>query len=1051
MLLKNIRIASIFLTVLFNFTVSSGQKYDFRQYNETSGLSGDVVYSVNQDKHGFLWVGTATDLFRFDGLVFRKVDFPGPQASRFASVIYRDSSDLLWIGASDGTLYYTAGDQLTAVPDVQGQRINDIKESPDGDLFVVTQNNGIYKIPGSDPTAVSHLPTTQGLLLYSVCLLPDGTIFAGTQESLITLKNTGDSVLIDKIVSGIEYIKVNSVIPTADKKGVIAGTEDYGMFYCGIGATELVAERINGLGDFDYLRIQSIFTDREGSYWVSSTGAGVLKLYIDEAGRNVTNIRYYNTKTGLAGDDTKTSFQDNEGNVWIALYGSGLNQLVSEAFTSFQPGKSTVENNILFIGKVGENYLLGTPVGYHLFDLFSGQSLHFERITGSTNGIQATSYHIDNSGAIWIGTGGGLFVKRPGEPIKPFFRALNAGENQITSVTSQNGRLWLSTRSGIIILDSKNGERIRTLTTADKLPHNSINQIYIDRTGQSLVATEASGIYVADIADGIKASDSEISGNIRNVIQGFSQSSDNGYWIATIGNGAFYLSGDSLFALTVFDGLYSNYCYSILADSDNKIWIGHERGFSRFDPDRSSVLVFTTEFADGGDCNPNAIFECPDGLIFIGTTNGVIVYDRNKDLKGIVPPQINIVSVTINDSVYPYQKEYHLPYSKYVVKIEYVGISLSNPELVRYQTKMLNYDTDWSDYTTSRQTTYRLPDGGFKFSVGSVNEAGVESVLNNAFEIVVQKPVWRRWWFVLSLLVTVSVLIFITVWIREENQRKARLALEKELQERTWEVIKQKEEIELQNTEITDSINYARRIQSSILPDVTKLRENFRDAFILFIPRDIVSGDFYWFDKIGDDRFILVCADSTGHGVPGAFMSMIGSTLLQDIISRKNVTRPSEILKLLDEQIFSTLNRNLDVGVSNDGMDMVVCEFNLKTRHLRFASAMRPVIIIMGGEPVYIRGNRSSIGGMSYSEKFFDDQEYYLEEGDTVYLFSDGFPDQFGGEDGKKMKVARLKKLIETLNDIPIDRQQSFITNFFYDWKGDYDQVDDILFMGIRV
>ena len=213
----------------------------------------------------------------------------------------------------------------------------------------------------------------------------------------------------------------------------------------------------------------------------------------------------------------------------------------------------------------------------------------------------------------------------------------------------------------------------------------------------------------------------------------------------------------------------------------------------------------------------------------------------------------------------------------------------------------------------------------------------------------------------------------------------------------------------------------------------------------------ILSGDFYWFDKLDDDRFLVVCADSTGHGVPGAFMSMIGSTLIQDIVTRKSVTRPSEILSMLDKLIFSTLNRNLEVGVSNDGMDMVVCEFNMKTRQVRFASAMRPVIIIMGGEPVYIKGNRSSVGGMSYSEKFFDDQEYYLAEGDAVYLFSDGFPDQFGGEDGKKMKVARLKKLIESLVDMPMEKQKDYITNFFYDWKGDYEQVDDILFMGIRM
>jgi serine phosphatase RsbU (regulator of sigma subunit) len=220
---------------------------------------------------------------------------------------------------------------------------------------------------------------------------------------------------------------------------------------------------------------------------------------------------------------------------------------------------------------------------------------------------------------------------------------------------------------------------------------------------------------------------------------------------------------------------------------------------------------------------------------------------------------------------------------------------------------------------------------------------------------------------------------------------------------------------------------------------------------VFFRPRDIVSGDFYWFEKMTEDKFILVCADSTGHGVPGAFMSMIGSTLLQDIVSRQHITRPSLVLKMLDKQIFSTLNQNLELGVSNDGMDMVICEVNIKTRHIIFASAMRPVILVLDGEPLYIKGNRSSVGGESVIEKYFDDQEYYLNEGDTLYLFSDGLPDQFGGADGKKMKIARLKKLIEDVTNLSLSEQKESITKFYDEWKGDYDQVDDVLLIGVRL
>ncbi len=1042
-------LAILLSAILFE---SFGQKYDFRRFSSLNGLPDNVVYAVNQDLNGFLWVGTGTGLFRFDGFVFRRVEFPVSTSNIFATVIFRDRTGTIWVGASDGSLFYAAASGLIRVNEVESQRINDIIETPEGELYVVTQNAGIFSVAGPAPYRVKHMVPPEGLLLYSLCLTKNGTIFAGTQENLVTLQLSDTGIMVDKVVQGIEYARVSSIIATNDGSSVLAGTDGYGLYSCSPESEVFKAEKIDVGEGSDYLRVQSLYNDRDGKIWIPTTGSGVLKISFDGSGKKVENIIEYNTITGLAGDDARSVYQDNEGNFWIALYGGGLNQLVSEAFTFVRPGDSNDENNIIFIGQQRDNYVLGTPAGYHTFDFLNSKSTGFINLAGVTSGVPATSYHLDRDGSLWIGTGGGgLYVKTSGRSVRKFFDTANSGENHIAAVTSRGNEIWLSTRNGVIVIDRQTGAKIKSFTTSEKLPHNNINQVFIDSDGKALIATEATGIFEADIKDGVTSGNIEISGVVRNVIQGFAQTSEGGYLLATLGNGVIYLNGDSVRSLSTADGMMSNYCYSILADTDKKIWVGHERGFSRFDPTLGNMSVFSTSFAGGGDCNPNSIFESSDGTIMVGTTGGLIIYDRKKDQKGSYAPINNIVSVTIGDSVYPYMAIYKLPYAKYVVKVAYVGISLSNPGLIKYRTMLGNYDEVWSSYSNEREVTYRLPDGSFRFSMESVSESGISSVTQGAFEIIVKRPLWRRWWFIIIVVSILGVVVALIIRIREENQRKMRLLLEKELQERTKEVVRQKEEIELQNTEITDSINYARRIQSSILPDVSRLTESFPEAFIVFIPRDIVSGDFYWFDRVGEDRFIVVCADSTGHGVPGAFMSMIGSTLIQDIVTRKNVTRPSEILTLLDKQIFSTLNRNLDVGVSNDGMDMVVCEFNIKTRQLRFASAMRPVIIIMGGEPVYIKGNRSSVGGTAYTEKFFDDQEYYLDKGDAIYLFSDGFPDQFGGEDGKKMKVVRLKKLIESLADVPMSKQQEYITNFFYSWKGDHEQVDDILFMGIRV
>ena len=467
------------------------------------------------------------------------------------------------------------------------------------------------------------------------------------------------------------------------------------------------------------------------------------------------------------------------------------------------------------------------------------------------------------------------------------------------------------------------------------------------------------------------------------------------------------------------------------------------------------MSVFGSDYAKNGVCNPDGMFESADRKIFIGTTEGLIIYDSKKDKKHTIPPFNNIISIVINngdsDVVYQYQPSIELKYKKYRITVNYSGISFGSPDKVFYSTYLENYDPGYSKMSTSREVAYSLSNGKYKFNLISVNENGISQGTPVSFDIIINRPWWRTWWSILAEIVLVIGIVILIIRERDKAQKKVQEYLETELAARTSVVMKQKGEIELQNIEITDSINYAKRIQTSILPDISKLKESFKDAFILFHPRDIVSGDFYWFDKIDDEKFVVVCADSTGHGVPGAFMSMIGSTLLQDIVTQKRITKPSEILTLLDKQIFSTLNQNAELGVSNDGMDMVVCEFNIKTRHIRFASAMRPVIVVVAGDSFYIKGNRSSVGGESVMEKYFDDQEYYLNEGDTIYLFSDGLPDQFGGPDGKKMKIARLKKIIEQVSKLPMDEQKEAVSKYYFDWKGAYDQVDDILLMGVKV
>jgi len=725
----------------------------------------------------------------------------------------------------------------------------------------------------------------------------------------------------------------------------------------------------------------------------------------------------------------------------------------SDAIEFPVPGGIDMPKSIIFSGRKGENYIFGTSSGYYTYSLSERKALSFTPLSVKTRHLEARSYYIDNEGIIWVGTkGSGLIMQKQNGSFTEFYRSGDTGADNITGISMLGDNIWLSTINGVYIISKQTAALKQSYLMNTGLAHNYINQILLLEDGSGYVATNSERLDRIDPDSGIIKSELVMYGTMLNKAIALDRDSRGAVWVATEGNGVFEYHGDSVRMLTTAGGLMSNYAYAILTDSNDDIWISHQQGVSRYNPKSGRTKVFSTSFANGGTCNEGAIFEAPDGKILIGTTQGVIIYDREKDRKSGSAPANNINSVTINDVVYPYRESYSLPYRKrYLVKVSYTGIDFSEPEKVYYSTYLENYDEDWTAPSSSREAVYNLSDGKYRFNLVSVNEDGMTQENPLTFSINIKKPVWRTWWFILSMLGLSAGVVALIIREREKSHRKLQAYLESELAARTKVVMKQKSELEAQNLEITDSINYARRIQSSILPDLKRLKEHFRDAFVLFYPRDIVSGDFYWFDQLDEDHFILVCADSTGHGVPGAFMSMIGSTLLQDIVTRQRITRPSEILAMLDKQIFSTLNQNIETGVSNDGMDIVVCEFTMKNRHVRFASAMRPVLVVIGGESYYIKGNRASVGGQMVAEKYFDDQEYYLSEGDSIYLFTDGMPDQFGGPEGKKMKIARLKSFIEEIYNLDIKDQEEALDKFFSEWKGNYEQVDDVLFMGVRV
>lgn len=294
--------------------------------------------------------------------------------------------------------------------------------------------------------------------------------------------------------------------------------------------------------------------------------------------------------------------------------------------------------------------------------------------------------------------------------------------------------------------------------------------------------------------------------------------------------------------------------------------------------------------------------------------------------------------------------------------------------------------------------------------------------------------------------------------VMRKNLREYAEDMEEKVRERTAEVVRQKEEIEKQSEQIAelyeqvkDSILYAKRIQEAILPSKQEIDKALKSSMVLFRPKDIVSGDFYWFTE-KEDRAIIAAADCTGHGVPGALMSMIGSSLLNEIVNEKGITSPGKILFALKHGVINALNKQSSGEETKDGMDMAIVSIPKTGNKIEFAGANNPLWMIRDGEIIETRGDRQPVGifGDNLNTPYAN-HEVEVQKGDTVYMFSDGYADQFGGPRGKKFKYSQFKKLLVEINEKSMVEQKEILNDKIEDWMGDeQEQIDDILVVGIR-
>lgn len=390
-----------------------------------------------------------------------------------------------------------------------------------------------------------------------------------------------------------------------------------------------------------------------------------------------------------------------------------------------------------------------------------------------------------------------------------------------------------------------------------------------------------------------------------------------------------------------------------------------------------------------------------------------------------------------------------------------VRIDVSAPSFLRDQTTQYQYKVEekmarWSSWSSNPSLDILLDPGEHLVLVRARNILGqVSEPL--AVSVEIKEPFYKSTWFFISLIPIVLGILYLFIYMRERKLRKDKHVLELKVVERTKEIQQQKQKIEIQKDEImaqkddiTSSITYASRIQRAILPSTQVFDKTFNDYFIFYKPRDIVSGDFYWITEFRQE-IIFAVADCTGHGVPGAFMSMLGNSFLNEITKGEGSKLPSnQILNRLRDMVNSALSQAGESSKANDGMDITLCKYKKKNKMLEIAGAYNPLYLLRKGVLTEYKADRMPIGYYP-KKKNFTAHTVQLQKDDVIYLFSDGFHDQFGGAFSKKYTSKQLKQILTAISPIPMDEQQNKLEHELETWQGTNAQVDDILIIGIRI
>jgi len=1070
---------------LFSQIENKGIPY-IKNYTRIDYDGNYATYSIIQDKRGIMYFANQTYILEFDGKNWRKIFIPGdPNIYSLA----KNADGKIFVGASVGEFGYLYVDDKgnmkykslkDKIPEDKQQftLVREVIKGPDNEMIFITpltlyiyQNDTIKTIDVKKPEnrfvnpfeingkiyiqekGLGIVEYTKGKIhllkgsnffsnkwVVGMFSIPDSkNINIATWQDSVYLYNNGN-------VRGTEKNNLLKSLYKTTKYGknyYIGGLYGNGMIICDKKLN--VLKHLTTSNGLQNNTVFAVYTDADKNIWIG-TNDGISVIYADlpytvfSSFSNLTEVVYTSTEyngTLYIGSSVGIFYKDFTGN----------NKIDDGKFKQVEIPQGSAQ--IWKIDTVNNTLLAASSMG--LYQITENKA----DIIGPDVSVKSFIKIKDNKNIILATGGNGLSVFKFKEGKWKYNHTVKNFKGNFRHIEEDNdGSFWISDRSkGVFRLKLTNKlDSVITeqeFTEKDGLPSTFGNYVY--KINNRIVFTTDKGVFSYNKKTGKMVKDAEFDKIFNRDIKitNLYQAKNGNIWFKEeikdpkIRTKKYWELGEIVFkngkTEIIKKPFYKvkNRINSINQISDNELIVGTESGFVRYNLNSKKefkepfpALIRKVEFIKN------------DSLIFGGAfqnDSGLMVLQQN-------PNKIPRIPFEFND-----------------IRFSFSSVFYEEPEKIQYKFILQGNDTEWSDWKSKTDKEYsNLGPGSYTFIVKAKNLYNVESkTAEYTFEIL--PPWYRTFGAYLGYFVLFILFIYGIIQLSVARLKRQRENLKRIVEERTKEIQIQKEEIEAKNetlsaqneeisqknASITASINYAKRIQEAMLPLKEKISAGLPDNFILFKPRDIVSGDFYWYaEKNG--KIVYTAVDCTGHGVPGALMSMIGSEILTTIVTANGITKADTILEKMNDYVIKALKQEKE-GLSQDGMDMALCVIDKENKTVEFAGAKNPLIYITNGELKQVKASRNGIGGYQSEAKDFTAELIHVQSPSWFYMFSDGFQDQFGGPKNRKFMIKRLKQLLFDIHYKPMEEQHEILNKIIEEWMKDTPQTDDIILIGFKL